>query len=174
MTATTVFTSKAGERLTFEVCDFAGNWSEYPGIYMMSALINQGRAWHPKYIGKAKSFKDRLCGHDQWEPAVRLGATHVLAMVVPTKSERDRLEELLIAEIDPPLNKRLRQPQGMLGPTVSQNVLLGALQPSPGATTQGGLLNASQSRFGLLGAVARSSAATPTLGAARYGLKGRP
>lgn len=141
---------------------------------MMSALINQGRVWHPKYIGKAKNLRDRLCGHDQWALAVRMGATHVLAMIVPTEIERDRLEALLIAEIDPPLNKQLRQPQGMLRPTRSQNVLLDALQPSPGATTQGGLLHAPQSRLGLLGVVAQSSAATPTLGAARYGLKGRP
>jgi hypothetical protein len=138
MTATTVFTSKAGERLTFEVCNFAGNWSEYPGIYMMSALINQGREWHPKYIGKAKSFKDRLCGHDQWAPAVRLGATHVLAMIVPTESERDRLEAMLIAEINPPLNVQLRQPVG-LG-AMAPRGLPSPLEPRLGAMAPRGII----------------------------------
>jgi excinuclease UvrABC nuclease subunit len=75
---------------------------------------NMNGTWIPKYIGKASSFKERLCNHEQWAPSAAQGATHVLAMVVPDNAQRDRLEALLIAELDPPLNVQLRKPIGAL------------------------------------------------------------
>jgi len=133
--------------LTFQICDYSGDWNEVAGIYMFCSANAQGQ-WQSLYIGQASSFKDRLCAHEQWTPAVRLGATHAHAIVVPTQSERDRLEKMLIAEMNPPLNVQLRAPSTVtlgaaarglpvVGPTRS-NALLGLLGTAAGGIVRNG------------------------------------
>jgi len=76
----------------------------------------RGTAWMPRYIGKALSLRDRLCNHEQWDDAVRLGATHILAKVLHDERERDRVERLMIEECNPPLNVQHRtMPVASLG-----------------------------------------------------------
>lgn len=102
------WTSSTGIMVNFEVHSIDSDWNDVGGIYMMCRR-NPGGGWNPAYIGKAKSLRSRLCAHPQWADAQGLGATHVLAVVVPTESDRDRIEAVLVGELHPPLNVQLRQ-----------------------------------------------------------------
>lgn len=82
-------------------------WNDSSGIYIFTGIGPNGR-WRAYYIGKATSFRDRFANHEKWAGAVRLGATHVHAMVVPLAANRDRIEAELIQACQPPLNELLK------------------------------------------------------------------
>lgn len=83
-------------------------WHEVGGIYIFCSAT--GEAWQPHYVGQTNNFRARLPHHERWTDAKRMGATHVLARVVPYQSERDKIEAALIAQLQPTLNTQLRQP----------------------------------------------------------------
>jgi excinuclease UvrABC nuclease subunit len=83
------------------------NWHDVAGIYIFAGISQNGR-WTAFYIGQAKSFQNRLPNHELWEAAVRMGATHVHAMVVPLAANRDTIEAELIGKCQPPLNSQLK------------------------------------------------------------------
>lgn len=91
----------------FEVCDKNANWKDVPGIYIFTGL-NAAGLWRPFYIGQAASFSDRIPNHETWASAVRLGATHVHAMVVQQAATRDSIETQLIQAYQPTLNVQLK------------------------------------------------------------------
>lgn len=111
------WTSARNDYFAFELHDLRTTWHPVGGLYMFCKYMDS--RWVPVYIGKASSFKDRLCNHEQWEPSVRLDATHILAMVVPQELERARLEAVLIKELNPPLNVQLK-PSGLLSALMAQ------------------------------------------------------
>ncbi|HWV98792.1 MAG TPA: hypothetical protein VNZ64_03765 [Candidatus Acidoferrum sp.] len=92
---------------SFEVYLKDGEWNEVPGVYIFCGT-NEQNEWEPYYVGKAKKFSARLPNHEQWAAAVRLGATHVHALVVPLEANRDKIEAELIAAYKPPLNVQLK------------------------------------------------------------------
>ena len=55
------------------------------------------------------SFGTRIPSHEQWTPAVRLGDTHIHAMVASEEASRLAIEELLIQAFQPALNTQLKQ-----------------------------------------------------------------
>jgi excinuclease UvrABC nuclease subunit len=79
------------------------NWNEVGGIYIFCG-VNPQNQWVALYIGQADSFRNRIPSHEQWNPAVRLGATHIHALVVPSQIQRDAIERLLIQNHQPRLN----------------------------------------------------------------------
>ena len=83
------------------------DWNEVGGVYIFCGL-NPQKLWVPLYIGQADSFRSRIPSHVQWLPAVRLGATHVHAMVAPLASQRDIIEAQLIQAFQPALNVQLK------------------------------------------------------------------
>lgn len=91
----------------FSVHQHGANWSNAAGIYIFCGL-NQQNQWAPLYIGQAASFLDRLPSHEQWNPARKLGATHVHAMAVSQQSQRDSIEKQLIQAFQPRLNTQLK------------------------------------------------------------------
>ena len=54
------------------------------------------------------SLAERLPTHEKWSAAVRLGATHVHAIVVPLATTRDLIERQLIQAFQPLLNRQLK------------------------------------------------------------------
>ena len=65
--------------------------------------------WFPLYFGEAKDLSDRIPGHELWEKAVALGATHVMAHTKPAGEQARLAEEAdLIRHWNPPLNKQHR------------------------------------------------------------------
>lgn len=91
----------------FDVLRRDANWSEESGIYIICG-VNPQNQWVPIYVGQADSFRSRIPRHEQWSQALALGASHVLAMVVATKADRDRIEQHLIQTYQPPLNVQHR------------------------------------------------------------------
>lgn len=82
-------------------------WNDTAGIYIFCGL-NQQNQWVPLYIGQAASFRDRLPLHEQWNPARKLGATHVHAKAVSQQYQRDSIEQQLIRSFQPRLNTQLK------------------------------------------------------------------
>jgi excinuclease UvrABC nuclease subunit len=91
----------------FAVYDSNATWNDVGGVYIFAGLNAQHR-WVPLYAGKADSFRTRIPQHERWSEAVRLGATHVHAMVVPAEATRAAIEAELIRQLQPPLNQQLR------------------------------------------------------------------
>lgn len=96
--------TNSGISLEFHVHRKDASWSDVSGIYAFGNPAPNG-SYYVHYVGQASSFKDRIANHERWDEARRLGATHVLAMKVPTQAARDKLEAILIAELRPALNK---------------------------------------------------------------------
>ena len=88
---------------TFKVCTPEADWKDIGGVYVFAGKNSKG-SWVAKYIGKAKSFADRLPGHERWDEAVKLGATHIHARAVSKEADRDKIEGELIKKYQPPLN----------------------------------------------------------------------
>ena len=91
----------------FTVLKHDAGWNDVSGIYIFAGLNSQNQ-WVPLYVGQAGSFKDRLPQHEQWEPSVKLGATHVHAKLVPKQDDRNNLEQILIKKYQPKLNTQLK------------------------------------------------------------------
>jgi excinuclease UvrABC nuclease subunit len=91
----------------FGIYSMDGAWNDVPGVYIFAGAVS-ANGWGAAYVGQASGFKSRFGSHDQWEPARRLGATHVHACVVNDPALRSRLEADLIRALQPPLNTQLR------------------------------------------------------------------
>ena len=87
----------------FGVYNHGADWSHNGGIYIFCG-VNPQNQWVALYIGQADSFRNRIPQHEQWNQAVRLGATHVHAMAVQQASTRDAIERQLIQSHQPYLN----------------------------------------------------------------------
>jgi excinuclease UvrABC nuclease subunit len=87
----------------FTVCKPDASWNEVGGIYIFCG-INSKKQWQPYYIGQAENFRNRFSSHEQWEKAVKLGATHIHAMTVLQEAMREKIEKELIQTWKPPLN----------------------------------------------------------------------
>jgi excinuclease UvrABC nuclease subunit len=90
----------------FTVYAHGTSWNDDAGVYIFAGLNSQNQ-WVALYVGQADNFRNRIPQHEQWTRAVRLGATHVHAMVVPLAGNRDKLEEELIQAFQPQLNTQL-------------------------------------------------------------------
>ena len=69
--------------LTYEFTVHTPNttWNDVAGVYIFCG-INAQNEWVAFYIGQADSFRNRIPSHEQWGPAIWLGATHIHARVV--------------------------------------------------------------------------------------------
>lgn len=81
-------------------------WNDVAGIYIFARpFLGQ---WQAIYVGQASSFKDRLGNHERWTEALRRGATHIHALIVPLQASRNNIEQSLIQTYQPPLNQQLK------------------------------------------------------------------
>lgn len=94
---------------SFTIYDPATGWNAKGGVYISAGLAPNGR-WNGYYIGITDNFQSRLPNHERWAEAVRLGATHVHALVVRLQASREAIERQLIAAHGPPLNTQHRWP----------------------------------------------------------------
>lgn len=91
--------------LGYEFTVYATNttWNPVPGVYMFCGL-NARNQWITLYVGQAESLAVRLPTHERWPEAVRLGATHIHALVERRAANRDIIEKALIQAYQPRLN----------------------------------------------------------------------
>jgi excinuclease UvrABC nuclease subunit len=94
------------QTLSFEVYDKNKGWYDVPGLYIFTYLTVNG--WIALYVGQAQSFQARLPNHERLDEAIRNGATHIHALVVPQQSQRDQWERMLIQNLQPPMNVQHR------------------------------------------------------------------
>jgi len=74
------------------------------GNYCFAKQLPNGN-FTPLYFGIADDLRVRIPGHELWEEAIRLGATHVMGHTTPDGDAARRAEERdLIAYWNPPLN----------------------------------------------------------------------
>ena len=92
----------------FQVYSMYGAWNDVPGIYIFAGQGRDGR-WFPTYIGKTRSFQTRLSSdHKEWSNSIRLGATHVHALVEQDPERRNIIEQQLIRVFQPTRNTQHR------------------------------------------------------------------
>lgn len=100
-----------GEYLEFEVVantnNYSFNWKKVPGLYIFAFLL-QGNTWYPLYVGQTDDFSSRLPSHERFLEAIQRGATHIHAVHIPQKIDRNRLEQMLIQRLQPQLNAHHR------------------------------------------------------------------
>ena len=95
-----------GQTLAFDVYDRNEGWRNLAGLYIFCCVVNG--IWQALYVGQTVSFRDRLPSHERLDEAVKHGATHVHALVLPGKQDRDLGEQMLIKYLQPPLNDQYR------------------------------------------------------------------
>ena len=98
--------SKDKTELEFKPVLQTANWNEVGGLYLFANLNNS--QWFIHYAGQTNNFKNRIPNHDRWSEAKKLGATHVLAVVLESQAKRDKYEQELIQELQPSLNTQLK------------------------------------------------------------------
>lgn len=91
----------------FGIYQHGTSWNDVAGVYIFCGVSPQNQ-WVALYVGQTDSFHNRIPLHEQWSPAVRLGATHVHARVVAQAAMRDMIEQELIQAFQPRLNVQLR------------------------------------------------------------------
>lgn len=107
-----------GQHLEFTIYDVNASWNEVAGLYIFSYF--DGTYWRALYVGQTVGFSSRFSNHDRLDEAVRRGTTHIHALVVPQAANRDTWEQLLIANLQPPMNEHHRNAFGL------RNTLLGS------------------------------------------------
>jgi hypothetical protein len=93
--------------LEFTIYDSNSNWNNVAGLYIFTHQVIGG-SWHPLYIGQTDDFSSRLPSHERLNEAVRRGATHIHAAVIPLASDRDKLEKMLVQYLQPTMNDQLK------------------------------------------------------------------
>jgi hypothetical protein len=82
-------------------------WNDIGGVYIFTGPNVLGK-WMALYIGETGCFMTRMPRHDRWSEAVRLGATHVHALVASPEANRVWIQDELIRLFQPPLNTQGR------------------------------------------------------------------
>ena len=93
-----------GDYLNFTIYDRNEGWNKVAGLYIFCYLDISG-LWSPVYVGQTNDFSYRLPSHNRLSEAVRRGATHIHALVVPQASDRDKWEKMLIQNLHPPMSE---------------------------------------------------------------------
>jgi hypothetical protein len=77
---------------------------EGPAVYAFARPDFTGRNWTPVFLSRTANLSVRMGGHERWEEAQLLGATHVLLLSFPERAEREAAENDLLAMVRPVLN----------------------------------------------------------------------
>ena len=96
-----------GTSFRFEIYNRNDGWHQIAGLYIFCYATSNGN-WTALYIGQTNDFSTRLPNHERLPEAIRLGATHIHAVVVPSQKDRNDLEQKLIYHIQPRMNELLR------------------------------------------------------------------
>lgn len=93
---------------TYGIYKMDGDWNLVPGNYIFAKETSPG-VWEALYVGQTESFRARITpNHEEWERAIRLGATHIHARVNQAgKTARLEEESDLIRSLNPPLNQKV-------------------------------------------------------------------
>jgi len=99
-----IFTTRSGIIIDFQVFKKDDCWNPVGGVYAFCTLSPNGEHYQVIYVGKGASFYDRIPNHERWAEARAMGASVVLAALVAREGDRQKIEQALIADLNPPLN----------------------------------------------------------------------
>lgn len=106
MVDTVRWTGVSGWGYDYEVYPFNTPLADVPGNYILCGITPQN-FWNPLYIGEAEDLGARCClGHEKWQGALRLGATHIHVHRHDNKQTRLAEETDLRKAFKTPLNEQ--------------------------------------------------------------------
>lgn len=111
-----IFKGVSGKLYRFHVLRANAPTLREPALYAFARPGPGAKAWTPLFLSRTGNLADRLDGHERWEEAQRLGATHVLALFEPDRDARAAAEEDLIEALRPALNAPFLAPLDQGGP----------------------------------------------------------
>jgi hypothetical protein len=106
--ATLKYASEAGPIFYFGVYSPSSSWPRAAGLFMFCRYNALRCTYEPVYIGQCDDFGARSDWHGRWPDAEGIGATRVMLVSVPLQADRDRLEAILVRELQPKLNQLVR------------------------------------------------------------------
>lgn len=74
------------------------------GVYAFARPAGDGRSWLPVFLSRTADLQRRLAGHERWQDAQMLGATHVLVHMPAARDAREAVEADLLGALRPVLN----------------------------------------------------------------------
>ncbi len=99
-----VFKGATGKLYRFAALRPDGAFPDGPAVYAFARPAFGGRTFAPLFLSRTANLAVRMAGHERWEEAQLLGATHVLLLSFPERAEREAAEIDLAAALRPIMN----------------------------------------------------------------------
>lgn len=99
-----VFKGASGRLHRFEALRPGPSLPVQPAVYVFARPSRDGRGWTPVFLSRTANLRKRFEGHERWEEARLLGATHVLVHMPEARDAREAVEADLLAALRPVLN----------------------------------------------------------------------
>jgi hypothetical protein len=96
-----IFKGASGKLYRFATLRPEGPFPEGPAVYVFARPAVGGRAFTALFLSRTANLALRMSGHERWEEAQRLGATHVLVGAFPERAEREAAETDLSESLRP-------------------------------------------------------------------------
>ena len=87
-----IFKGASGKLYRFAAVRPDGAFPQGPAVYAFARPAFGGRTWTPLFMSRTANLAIRMSNHERWEEARLLGATHVLLLSFPERSEREAAE----------------------------------------------------------------------------------
>ncbi|MBI3437362.1 MAG: hypothetical protein HY054_01690 [Proteobacteria bacterium] len=104
MMAEAIFRGISGRLHRFTACRPQDAFAAGPAVYCFARPGPAGRGWTPLFLSRTGNLAKRLAGHEQWEEAQLLGATHVLVHQQDERDVREYVEADLAQSLRPVMN----------------------------------------------------------------------
>lgn len=99
-----IFRGVSGRLHRFEARRPQDQFGDGAAVYCFARPGHAGRGWIPLFLSRTGNLAKRLAGHEQWEQAQLLGATHVLVCQHDERDAREYVEADLCAALKPVMN----------------------------------------------------------------------
>src|SRR5690349_19983318 len=99
-----ILRSVSGRLHPYDVCRPQQVFSAGPAVYCCARPGPAGRGWTPLFMSRTGNLAKRLAGHEQWEEAQLLGATHILVHQQDERDVREYVEADLAGSLRPVMN----------------------------------------------------------------------
>ena len=103
-----VFKGASGKLYRFTALRPDADFPSGPAVYAFARPGSGAgygcRNWTPVFMSRTANLAVRMSGHERWNEARRLGATHVMILAFNERSEREAAEHDLVEAMRPVMN----------------------------------------------------------------------
>lgn len=103
-----VFKGVSGKLYRFSALRPDGAFPEGPAVYAFARPGSGAgygcRNWTPLFMSRTANLSVRMAGHERWDEARRMGATHVMILAFNERAEREAAEHDLVEALRPVMN----------------------------------------------------------------------